>query len=781
MMIKRREFLKYVGVGSVGVLGSGWLLEKVLSDSDVQSLDAVSLTKPAVESWVTSICQQCPGGCGIKVRLVNGRPVKINGSPLYPINRGTLCPAGHSGLQVLYNPDRLTSPLRRVGARGEHKWEAISWDEALLLVQKKLDELREKHLSHELVFMDGDSRGLMFALIRRFMEAYGSPNHLRTNLNARSAVSLMQGGSGEIAYDLSNANYVLSFGFDFLEAEGSPIWLARMYGQLRQHEHRTRVRIVQVDTRYSITAAKADKWVPINPGTEGALALGIAYVIVQEELYDKEFIAKNTFGFNDWTDAKGVKHPGFRTLVMREYYPEAVSRITGVPIEDIIRVARGFGQERPSVALSGKGASSYSNGFWNEAAIHALNALVGNVGKPGGVIPQPEPPFTPQADVIHDEISKKGLSQRKISEAGLYSNEFPAQVLFLYHINPVFEFSNTKKIVEVIQKIPFIVSFASFMDETSEYADVILPDHTYLEKWQDDTEVPGIGFPHVGIRKPVVDPLHNTRHTGDVLIQLAHALGGTVSASFAHSNFLSLMKYSFRRMYESGSGSVVSEEFAESMMIYLEKRGWKVERAASFDEFWRQLVEKGGWVAAPRYPTSLQDMFQTSSGKFEFCLQSLKERFQDKNDQLLLPHFEPPEFNGIEKDFPLYFKIFDTNTLFGGTGANQEMLLEMVGHRFYQRWDSWVEINPETAADLGIKNDELVWIESSSGRIEAMAKLFPGAMPDVISMPVGLGHTSYGRFAKNRGVNPNEIIAEKFDSVSKTAVKFSTRVRVHKV
>jgi anaerobic selenocysteine-containing dehydrogenase len=363
----------------------------------------------------------------------------------------------------------------------------------------------------------------------------------------------------------------------------------------------------------------------------------------------------------------------------------------------------------------------------------------------------------------------------------LYTNEFPAQVLFLYHINPVFEFSNTKKIIDVIQKIPFIVSFSSFMDETSEYADVILPDHTYLEKWQDDTEVPGIGFPHVGIRKPVVDPLHNTRHTGDVLIRLAHALGGTVSTSFGHSDFLSLMKHSFRKMYESGSGSVVSEEFEESMMIYLEKRGWKVERAASFDEFWGQLVEKGGWVAAPRYPTSLPDMFQTSSGKFEFYLHSLKEKSQNKDDQLLLPHYEPPEFIGFENDYPLYFKIYDTNTLFGGTGANQEMLLEMVGHRFYQRWDSWVEINPETAADLGINHDELVSIESSSGRIEARAKLFPGAMPDVISMPVGLGHTSYGRFAKNRGVNPNEIIAEKFDSVSKTAVKFSTRVRVHKV
>jgi anaerobic selenocysteine-containing dehydrogenase len=712
--------------------------------------------------------------------LVDGRPVKIDGNPLYPINRGTLCPAGHSGLQVLYDPDRIKSPLKRVGGRGEHKWEAISWDEALLQLQTKLTELRGKQLPHRLVFMDGDSRGLMFTVITRFMKAYGSPNYLRTDFNAHSAVRFMQGGSGEIAYDISNANYVLSFGFDFLEAEGSPMWLARMYGQLRQSEHRARARIVQVDTRYSITAAKADKWIPVNPGTEGALALGIACVIVQEELYDKEFIAENTLGFDDWEDTTGAKHIGFKTLVMREYYPEAVSRVTGVPIEDIIRIARGFGQERHAVALCGKGASSYSNGFWNQAAIQALNALAGNIGKPGGVIPQLGPPFSPLADVIHDEISKKGLSQSKFPAAGLYSNEFPAEVLLLYHSNPVFEFSDTKKVIGAVQKIPFIVSFSSFMDESTEYADLILPDHTYLEKWQDDTDVPGIGFPHVGIRKPIVGPLYDTRHTGDVLIQLAHALDGTVSKSFDHPDFLTLMKQSIKGIYESGSGSIVSEEFAESMMIYLEKRGWRVESAASFDDFWQKLVEKGGWVAAPRYLTLRRDLFQTPSGRFEFYLQSLKERIQKDDDELLLPHYVPPEFIGNENEYPLYFKVYDTNTLFGGTGANQQMLLEMVGHRFYQRWDSWVEINPETAGELGIMHNDLVWVESSRGKIKARAMLFAGAMPEVLSMPAGLGHTSYGRFAKNRGANPNDIIADKFDPVSKMPAKFSTRVKVYK-
>jgi len=646
MSIKRREFLKFAGVGGAGVLSSGWLLEKVFSNSQSQLADAVTLTKPAVEQWVTSICQQCSGGCGIKVRLIDGRPVKIDGNPLYPINQGALCPAGHSGLQVLYNPDRITSPLKRIGPRGEQKWEAISWDEALALVHERLVELRKKHLAHRLVFMDGDSRGLMSTVIERFLQAYGSPNHLGKNIH--SAISLMQGGSGEIAYDLSNAHYVLSFGFDFLEAEGSPVWLARMYGQLRQSEHRKRSSIVQVDTRYSITATKADKWVPVNPGTEGTFALGVAYVIIQEELYDKEFITKHTFGFDDWTDAAGVTHIGFKRLVLRDYYPEAVSRITGVPIEDIFRVGRGFGQSRPAIALSGKGAVAYSNGFWNEAAIHALNALVGNIGKPGGIVPRLEPPFAPLPNVARDEVSIKSLSHPIISEEEFYSSEPSAEILFLYHTNPVFEFSNTKKVIEAIRQIPFIVSFSSFMDESSEFADVILPDHTYLEKWQDDTAVPGIGFPHAGIRKPVVDPVHNTRHTADVLIHLAHALGGAVGKSFEHPDFLSLIKHSFKGIYESGSGSVISEEFEELMMVYLEKRGWRIESAASFDEFWQQLVEKGGWVAAPHYPTSLQDVFNTSSEKFEFSLQSLKSKNHSGADELLLPHMSRRNLWGMK-------------------------------------------------------------------------------------------------------------------------------------
>src|SRR3989304_5206565 len=176
MTISRRTFLKASGatgatvaVASVTPPLLAPLFEGGQTEAAVQALE---------EKWVPSVCLQCPAGCGIRVRVVNGRAVKIEGNPLHPINEGRLCPKGQAGLQFLYDPDRIKTPLRRVGERGSGQWEPIGWDEAITEVAAKLKDIRDRGEAHTLVFMSGRNRGQMGGFIDRFMKTYGSPNHV---------------------------------------------------------------------------------------------------------------------------------------------------------------------------------------------------------------------------------------------------------------------------------------------------------------------------------------------------------------------------------------------------------------------------------------------------------------------------------------------------------------------------------------------------------------------------------------------------------------------------
>ncbi|MFI5342188.1 MAG: molybdopterin-dependent oxidoreductase, partial [Candidatus Methylomirabilales bacterium] len=337
------------------------------------------------EGWVASVCQQCPGGCGILVRTITGiedekkRAVKIEGNPHHPISRGTLCPKGAAGLQSLYDPDRLKGPLKRSGPRGSGQWTPIGWDEALATTADRLRDLRARGEAHTLVAIAGLVRGLMPTLLHRFLEAYGSPNYVSTAHGcdtSRQVMRLTQGIAEPIAYDLEHSAYILAFGAGLLEAGWSPVRQARAVANLRQGTPGRRARIVHVDPRLSVSAAKADEWIPIRPGTDGALALGLAHVIVSEGLYEKEFVSQWTFGFEDWQDASGRSRLGFKSLLLEEYRPEVVSRITGIPLGTIIRVAREFAAARPALAIGGGGASLHTNGLYSRLAIQALNALV---------------------------------------------------------------------------------------------------------------------------------------------------------------------------------------------------------------------------------------------------------------------------------------------------------------------------------------------------------------------------------------------------------------------
>ncbi len=748
------------------------------------------------------------------VRVVDGRAVKIEGNPEHPINLGRLCPKGHIGLQILYDPDRIKGPMRRIGKRGEGKWEKISWDEAIGIVAKRLRALRQKSEPHRLVFMSGRNRGQMGGLIDRFLAAYGSPNHVGHSSicadGTAQAHYLAQGFKSYAGYDWDNTNYLLCFGGGFVEAWRPTTRLLRAFGHMRR-ERPIRAKIVQVETRFSITAAKADEWIPINPGTDAALALGIAYVIIKGELYNKAFVAEHTFGFEDWTDQKtGKKHMGFKSLVLRDYAPEKVAKITGVPEATIVRIAREFAATPPAIAAGERGASMQTNGVYNRFAIHALNALVGSLEVPGGVIVQHGPPLAKWPDLVEDETAKKGVKEPRIDYAGtkkyplagkvyqdlpemiLGEGPYPVDTIMLYYTNPLFSTPDVGRWYKAIEKVPFIVSFSPFMDETSDYADLILPDHTYLERWHDDVIYPSLGYPVISLRQPVVKPLYDTRNSGDVIIELARRIGGTVAKSFPWKNYEELIEEKVRGLHEVQKGNIVAPTFAR---------------------FWEEFKKKGFWENPPYKFRDWEHGFKTPSKRFEFFSQNLEHKLEDlakkevekakekgktlteeqalaeilrglklkaKGDEVYLPHYEPIRYVGDKKRYPLLLNTYKLMTHAEGRGANSPWMQEILGLHVGVKWDSWVEINPDTAKKLGIKDGDEVWVESVVGKIKTRAKLYPGAMPHVVNMPFELGHKAYGRWAKGRGVNPNEILVHENDRLGGLAGFFSTRVKVYR-
>jgi anaerobic selenocysteine-containing dehydrogenase len=717
--------------------------------------------------------------------------------------------------------------MRRAGAPGSSQWEPVVWDEALNMIQDRLARMRPSGHAHRLAFIDGGSRGLLTMVFRQFMNAYGSPNYIRTDEweNRKVAYRFMEGHESIPGFDLEKTQFVLSFGADLLEAESSLVWFSRHLGSMRQNPERLRGRLIQIDPRLSVTAVKSDKWIPITPGSEGTLALGIAYMLIQEGLYDKGFIEKYTFGFENWTDGAGNRHMGFKSLVLSDYYPEAVWRMTGVPMEDIILVARSFAENQPGVAICGKGVVRHPNGFYAQMAVHALNALVGNFGRPGGIINPKGLPLQAWPEPKLDEKARSGLSKPRIDQSRsesfpfaqdlpenlatqvLTDHPYPMDMLFIYKSNPVFEWAEPEKVKEALAKIPFVVSFSSFLDESTEFAHLILPDNLYLENWQVDFDVPYTYFDHFGVGQPVIKPIGDTKPTGQFILELASALGGTITGSLPFPDYFSVIQWAAKRLFESGRGTMQGE-FDEAWLEYLGKRGWVHPRHKTFEGFWQHLIQQGGWVDAVPRPVFLRNAFDTPSKKFEFYMLGLEKEFKKlaqsasrlmgtsvqfalgemlkdlkveaRGDAIYLPHHEPVRFAGDEFDYPYYLIPYEINIVGDGTPSNSPMLLEMVGFRQYVRWDSWVEINPETAREIGVSEGDWIWVESPIGKVKGRVKIYPGTHPDMVNIPLGLGHTALGRFTKNRGINPNGILVKDFDLMSGVPAKLGTRVKIYK-
>lgn len=352
--VSRRNFLKASSLAGVAVVAGRLIKYPQIAPPEPLRESA---QETVTEKWVTTSCLNCSTRCATQVRVANGKAVRITGNPLSQVSEGEVCPRGHIGLQVLYDPDRVSSPLKRtnpVKGRGiDPKWQSISWSQALTEVSARLKALRDKAQPHQLLLLHGLNAISDEDMIHRLAEAYGTPNVIAEDTLDKEAEKLgrwlADGNYGHIAYDIEHTNYILAFGAGILEFEKPLARNLRMWGKIRR-EKSNRAKVVVIDPRYSVTAAKADQWLPVNPGTDGALAMSLAYVILSEGLYDADFVRNWTTGFDEFRElvlqSKMAEEPvdiarhwinNFEegTDERNEdawlyYSPERVARITGI-------------------------------------------------------------------------------------------------------------------------------------------------------------------------------------------------------------------------------------------------------------------------------------------------------------------------------------------------------------------------------------------------------------------------------------------------------------------
>lgn len=796
--VNRRDFLRFAGGGAIGLATAGVTLRGVSTATALLAAEEVRVPR-GPEAWSPSVCSLCPGGCGLRVRTIGERAVKIQGNPLHPVNRGGLCPRGLAGLQVLYHPDRLHAPQKNVGTREKPQWKEISWEEGVRALTERLRDLRQRGRAQSVIFVSGSGGQLRRLLFRRFLEAYGSPNFLRMPSGlegTQAALYLQQGVTDGLAYDLEGTRYLMSFGVNLLEGWASPVSTMRAFGRWRDSAGGRRTKFVQIESRLSLTASRADEWVALRPGTEAALALGIAYVLITEGLYDSSFVADYTFGFEDWVDPSGHSHSGFRSLVLGEYRLNEVAALTQIPVETILRLAREFGRNRPALAIGGPQTSTLPGDPYTAMAVHSLNALVGSLEVPGGTLLRPALPTNERSAQVPLPVSllarehslRPWADLTRLPDALLSGKPYPVEALLVHGADPVFSLSNGQQIAEALKRLPFLVSFSPFLDETAVAADLILPDLTDLEKWQEAASPPTFPFPLLSISPPVVKPVHPNRDTADVLLDITHALGGELAAALPQTKFEEFLQQQVEGIFAAQSGYTFTPGLEETWNQLLERSGWWAPSYSTAEELWKQVKERGGWWEPTYYYGEWERVLRTPSRRFEFYSQTLcrwaaenKERvkaagFEPGDDRVCLPH--QPRLAEPSADFPLLLLPVEILPFAGGNSAHLPYLQQIAGPQVFEHWESWLEMHPQTATELGLTDRDWVWVESSRGRARVRLRLYSGARPGVVHLPLGYGRT-HGSAWACRGVNPLALLESQRHPPTDLLETTPTYVRVY--
>jgi len=807
----RRDFLRWTSALAGAAVASGLVWDGNLG----LFREATAQEKARKDGeWIYTNCNMCGGQSGIKVKVVNGRAVKIEGianpnnvanttenyekavkelAALYGGDRdaaGRICSKGNSGLKSLYDPDRLSTPMVRVGERGGGRWKAISWEEAVAQVAENLLKIREKYGAESLAWFGEDHS---FTHIQQDLcKMYGTPNyHNHSNLcdvARKASFKLVMGNERPLA-DFEQTSYALVFGWNML---GATKWI-HLPGTWNRGRAKG-AKMVYVDPFCSQTGAKSDEWIPIRPGTDGAFALAIGHVLVKKGLVDKPFLDEWCVGFDEY--AKYVE----------DKTPEWAEKITSIPASVIERIATEIGETakagKPVCIDTWSGPGHHTNATLGGYAITVLPALLGMIDKPGTLI---EPSKIGNRhhglDVDLPSLKKPRVDGRGTKYllghgSGIYvetrdvvlsgketsaGSGIPKAAVFVFQ-NFVMSVPGTQKNIDFLKKLEYVVVNDTHMSETAEFADIVIPGSVYLERY--DFTGYWVTWPVLGLRKPVVKSVIGGLTEVEFWMAVIKKMGlrdrkGYSPADLAYDAYYADEYNPTPYAKEQGW-----EQYKKTTLGLLGKTEYEKFRkevsmpdGGTVDEKTGVVRGKDGKVVGVKIGETIRKGFGTPTRKLELSSALLKNHGLSG-----LPEYHEPE-DRPTGEFPLYLVNYKQNEHTHSRTFNNAYLMEM-------KPDNPLLVNSDTASKLGLKDGDPIWIESPHGKAKGTVQVTERIHPEVVSLQHGYGHWGFGKIARGSlnkwntwspaGTADGQFLPGKAEKFSGMAVHKEVGVRITK-
>ena len=843
MIIKRRNFLRGAGISGAAIAVNGPIFNSL----------ALAETSTASENgnWLPTSCQGCTTWCPAEVFVQNGRAVKVKGNRYSKQNDGFLCAKGHLSLQQLYDPDRVKVPMKRTNplkSKGvDPKFVPITWDEALNTIADKMMDLRKNGEPEKFMLMRGRYSYMRDTIYAALPKVFGSPNgisHSAICAEAEKFGSFFTAGNwGYRDYDLSNTKYALIWGCDPLSSNRMIPATIKRFGEMLDHGT-----IAVVDPKLHSSAVKAHEWLPIKPGEDGALASAIAHVLLTEGLWNKEFVGDFKDGKNLFQAGKTVDESTFAekeshglvkwwNIELKDKSPAWAAKITLLPEEQILRVARGMGKAAPRVVVwLGPGAAMHVRGSYSAMGIHALSGLLGSIDHEGGVLATAKIPVKgiPKFSKYQDELAKKHSKMQKIDQRGY--KEFPAlkkgksgggvvtnnaanalltedpyqiKVAIGYMNNFTFSCTGAERWEKAMEKIPFFAHITTNASEMTQYADIVLPSAITQYEKLGFVKTKANRFATATLILPVVKPMWDLKMDETEIPWM-------IAEKLKERGFSNLMDYFQKEFKDPETGKMPTNglEFTEFNLKNQTAPLWDGKKDVGGDKIsgWQEFKERGMWNSSPyKYKKRWGGKFKTVSKKFEFYSETLKKaleshakkhqtsvddiletaNYEARGELAFVPHYETAFRHGSQKEYPFDFIDFKSKLNREGRSQNLSWYYEFkkidVGDK---SWDDVLQINPDDAAKLGIKDGDPIKVTSTVASISVNAHLWEGVRPGTVAKCFGQGHWAYGRIAAQdyhsaipRGGSNNLLMPDEYDRLSGSTVRNGgfTGVKIEKI
>lgn len=665
--LTRRDFLKIMGTGSAAAMGITLIackpgreqMEKVVS----QLIPAEEIT-PGIPLWYATTCTECPANCGLLLKTREGRVIKVEGNPDHPINRGSHCMWAESSLQVLYNPDRLKSPLAK---DKNGVLQPVTWDKALDILEERIKKVNPKEIAWLTPLLSGSLESVLIEFNTKLGGSRIVQYEPLSPENIIEASEVLFGIPDVPRFQFEDRDLVISLGADFLGTWLSPVEYTKTYAK-RRVRTQDRLYHIQIESRMSLTGSNADKWVAVNPGTEHILA-GLLLKKVLEKKPSRKVPSELKTWARQFNEDKGLKTIG----------------ITRKDFEGI--VARLLKARRPLILGTGQ-LPGDPNGVVSWISALALNKILNDKDVP--------------IDYSRPSIWRKATKFAEIKRF-IQSWGKDVKVLFVYQTNPVYNLPGFLKTAEHLKSLDFVVAFTTMLDETAEGADLVLPIRHNFEDWCDAEPRKGIWSIQQPGMQPV--PLFDTRSFGEIVVELGNRLNLGIA-----DDYIGFVKSNWSRIQKESGDS------------------------RSFDEFWRDALQKGVLTLPVKETISIR-----------------------------LKPAKLPSVKKIELGDEPRLVIYPSHRLYDGKFANRPWIQEVPDPLVKVSWQSVLEINPEDAKRWKLKEGQLVILRVNNKEVEIPIRYYPRLKRGTISLATGNGHTSYGRYAKGKGVNAFSLLNEAAD------------------